>query len=215
MMQKKPFAYAVVVPLAFHAQLSSSQERPLEEVLVTGSYIRGSAIDAPSPVQVIDRSAIDAQGASTVWDVVKNLEVNQGSTTNENPSEENGTISGTSNVNLRNLGQNSTLTLLNGKRQVSAAALTQDGSEFVDLNAIPQVMIERLEVLTDGGSALYGSDAIAGVVNLILRTRFDGLELNVRHQRLDSGDHPGESTASALWGTSFNDDKTHLVLGGE
>ena len=138
-------------------------EVDVEEVIVTGSYIRGSPLDAPSPVTTVDRASIEAQGAAQIWDVIKNLEINSGSFTNEGAGEGQA-LSGTANVNLRNLGENSTLTLINGKRQVSAATVTRSGGEFVDINTIPLVMVERVEVLTDGGSALYGSDAVAGVV---------------------------------------------------
>ena len=166
------------ITLAVMAGLSlqvSAQDNPVEEVVVTGSYFRGSPLDAPSPVQVIDRSSIEAQGAAVIWDVIKNLEVNSGSITN--PGSDNGQVEGTANVNLRNLGENSTLTLINGKRMVPAAATTQSGGEFVDLNSIPLVVTDRVEVLTDGGSALYGADAVAGVVNIIMRNDFEGLEL--------------------------------------
>ncbi|PCJ58516.1 MAG: hypothetical protein COA65_07690, partial [Rhodospirillaceae bacterium] len=140
------------------------------------SYIRGSALDAPSPVQIIDKETMRAQGAANVWDVIKNLEINSGSTTGKGGPNEGGGIEGTANINLRNLGQNATLTLINGKRQVSAATTTRGGGEFVDINSIPTTMVERIEVLTDGGSALYGSDAIAGVVNIIMRTDFVGTD---------------------------------------
>ena len=114
-----------------------AQDEPLEEIIVTGSYIRGSSEDAASPVQVIQREDMDIQGAFTAEDVTKNLTINSGTTTNHNYDTENATISGKANVNLRGLGLNSTLVLLNGKRQVVAAAETQDGSEFVDINTIP------------------------------------------------------------------------------
>ncbi|ODT89911.1 TonB-dependent receptor [Phenylobacterium sp. SCN 70-31] len=199
------------LPTAAWAQAAPSE---VEELVVTGSLIAGTPADAPSPVTVIGREQIQAQGAATIWDVVKNLESNQGSTTNSNP-DENGTIEGTANINLRNLGQNSTLTLVNGKRQVVAAALTQDGSEFVDINALPAVMIERIEVLTDGGSAIYGSDAVAGVVNLIMRDRFDGLELSVGRHVMSSGSNPADTTFSAVAGRSLNAGRTRIVVGGE
>lgn len=186
-----------------------------DRVVVTGSFLGGSAEDAPSPVTVIDRASIEAEGAATVWDVVKNLEINQGSTSNSDTGAENGTIEGTANINLRNLGQNSTLTLINGKRQVVAAALTQDGSEFVDINAIPSVMVERLEVLQDGGSALYGSDAVAGVVNMIMRTNFVGFEVNFDYQWMEVEEKPTDMTISSVWGGEFNGGQTHLVLGAE
>ncbi|MDP2380123.1 MAG: TonB-dependent receptor plug domain-containing protein [Pseudohongiella sp.] len=186
----------------------------IEEVVVTGSYIRGSALDAPSPVTTVDRTSIEAQGAAQVWDVIKNLEINSGSFTNEGAGEGDA-LSGTANVNLRNLGENSTLTLVNGKRQVSAATTTRSGGEFVDINTIPLVMVERVEVLTDGGSALYGSDAVAGVVNVIMRTDFEGLEIYGDVQALESATSKQDQTVSAIWGWASDSGDTHFVMSAE
>ena len=97
---------------------ASAEERIIEEVLVTGSYIKGSPEDAPSPIQVISREDIDVQSAVTIDDITKNLTINSGTTTNTNFDSENDTITGKGNVNLRGLGLNSTLVLFNGKRQV-------------------------------------------------------------------------------------------------
>ena len=166
---RRAITLAVISGLSVTALSAAAQDEPVEEIVVTGSYFRGSPLDAPSPVQVIDRSSIEAQGAAVIWDVIKNLEVNSGSISNPG-SGDNTQVSGSANVNLRNLGENSTLTLINGKRMVPAAVTTRSGGEFVDLNSIPLVMTDRVEVLTDGGSALYGADAVAGVVNIIMRT---------------------------------------------
>jgi iron complex outermembrane recepter protein len=186
----------------------------IEEVVVTGSYIKGSAEDAASPVIVISREDIDVQSAATVDDITKNLTVNSGTTTNYNYDTENATIAGKANINLRGLGLNSTLVLFNGKRQVVAAAETQDGSEFVDVNTIPMVMLKRVEILKDGGSALYGSDAIAGVVNFILRDDYEGIQLAADMTSSDRADAE-DVTISGIWGASFNDGASHLVVGGE
>ncbi len=196
------------------ANAQQSAESKIEEVVVTGSYLRGSPIDGPSPVHVIDRSSIEYQGAGQLWDVVKNLEVNSGSITNPNSGEEE-MVQGVANVNLRNLGENSTLTLINGRRQVSAATTTRSGGEMVDLNAIPQVMVGRIEVLTDGGSALYGSDAVAGVVNLIMRTEFEGLELYGDVQNVEKAGDLYDNTVSGIWGWGSDDGDTHFVISGE
>ncbi len=186
----------------------------IEEVIVTGSYIRGTPLDAPSPVQIVDRSSIEAQGAAVIWDVIKNLEVNSGSFTNPGSGEASQT-EGTSQVNLRNLGENSTLTLINGKRVAPAAATTTSGGEFVDLNTIPLVMTERLEILTDGGSALYGADAVAGVVNIIMRTEFEGLELYGDVQAIDAAGDKFDATLSGIWGWASDNGDTHFVLSAE
>ncbi|TFH70845.1 hypothetical protein E3V39_14975 [Gammaproteobacteria bacterium LSUCC0112] len=197
---------------AFAQQANTDAD--IEEVIVTGSYLRGSPLDAPSPVTTVDRTSIEAQGAAQIWDVIKNLEINSGSFTNEG-SGEGGALSGTANVNLRNLGENSTLTLVNGKRQVSAATVTRSGGEFVDINTIPLVMVERVEVLTDGGSALYGSDAVAGVVNVIMRTDFEGLEIYGDVQALDAARGDQDQTASAIWGWASDSGNTHFVISAE
>src|SRR5690606_24986918 len=192
----------------------AQEAEDIEEVIVTGSYIRGSPLDAPSPVSVVDRTSIEAQGAAQVWDVIKNLEINSGSFTNEGAGE-GSALSGTANVNLRNLGENSTLTLVNGKRQVSAATTTRSGGEFVDINTIPMVMVDRVEVLTDGGSALYGSDAVAGVVNVIMRTDFEGLEVYGDVQALENSTNRQDRTGSAIWGWASDSGDTHFVISGE
>lgn len=113
---RRALTLAVISGLSIHALPAVAQDTPVEEVVVTGSYFRGSPLDAPSPVQVVDRSSIEAQGAAVIWDVIKNLEVNSGSISNPG-SGDNTQVSGSANVNLRNLGENSTLTLINGKRR--------------------------------------------------------------------------------------------------
>lgn len=193
---------------------AQDSEVDVEEVIVTGSYLRGSPLDAPSPVTTVDRASIEAQGAAQIWDVIKNLEINSGSFTNEGAGE-GGALSGTANVNLRNLGENSTLTLINGKRQVSAATVTRSGGEFVDINTIPLVMVERVEVLTDGGSALYGSDAVAGVVNVIMRTQFEGLEVYGDVQALETATSRQDKTGSVIYGWASDSGDTHFVISGE
>lgn len=210
--RRRAITLAVLAGISFPVVAQDDAE--IEEVLVTGSYIRGTPLDAPSPVQVVDRASIEAQGAAIIWDVIKNLEVNSGSITNPG-SGDNSQVEGTANVNLRNLGENSTLTLINGKRQVAAAANTRSGGEFVDLNAIPLVMTERVEVLTDGGSALYGADAVAGVVNIIMRTDFEGLEVYGDLQGVEAAGSQYDATVSAIWGWGSDDGNTHVVLSAE
>ncbi len=209
---------AAMATVPLHAQDATQAASEIEEVVITGSYLRGSPLDAPSPVQTVDRSSIEAQGASQIWDVIKNLEINSGSISNEGADGSNaalGNLSGTANINLRNLGENSTLTLVNGKRQVAAATTTPSGGEFVDINTIPLVMVERIEVLTDGGSALYGSDAVAGAVNIIMRTDFEGLEVYGDVQNIESAGSRFDKTGSVIWGWASDSGNSNLVLAGE
>ncbi|MCW8193763.1 TonB-dependent receptor [Proteobacteria bacterium 005FR1] len=210
----KPIALAILLAaygVSAVAQENTQGDAAIEEILVTGSYIKGSPTDAPSPVQSIDRSSIEQSGAALITDVIKDLEVNSGSIDNPGsggPSQ----TAGTASINLRNLGENSTLTLINGRRQVAAAAQTGSGQEFVDINAIPMVMTDRIEVLTDGGSALYGSDAVAGVVNIIMRTDFEGLEIFGEAQTIEEASGAYDTTLSGIWGWASDDGNTNLVL---
>ena len=213
--KKQGLALAIMLAGAGTSFQTLAQDQGVEEIVVTGSFIRGTPEDAPSPVTVIDRDSIQEQGASQIWDLIRNLEVNQGSDTSVAGSNDASQLSGTASVNLRNLGGNSTLTLINGKRFTPAAVVTSSGQEFVDLNSIPLVMTERVEVLTDGGSALYGSDAVAGVVNVIMRTDFEGLELFADTQGIEESGGTYEQTFSAIWGTSFNEGDTRLVISAE
>ncbi|MXZ33437.1 MAG: TonB-dependent receptor plug domain-containing protein, partial [Gammaproteobacteria bacterium] len=210
---RKAITLAVLAGLSMPV-LAQDDEDAIEEVVVTGSFIRGTPLDAPSPVQLIDRDSIEAQGAAIVWDVIKNLEVNSGSFTNQGSGERSQT-EGTAVVNLRNLGENSTLTLINGKRMAPHAGETVTGGEFVNINAIPIVMTDRIEVLTDGGSALYGADAVAGVVNIIMRTDFEGFELYGDIQGVEAAGDAFDQTASAIWGWASDDGDTHFVISAE
>ena len=209
---RKAITLAVLAGLSM--PVAAQEDDAIEEVVVTGSFIRGTPLDAPSPVQLIDRDSIEAQGAAVVWDVVKNLEVNSGSFTNQGSGERSQT-EGTAVINLRNLGENSTLTLINGKRMAPHAGETTTGGEFVNINAIPTVMVDRLEVLTDGGSALYGADAVAGVVNVIMRTDFEGIELYGDIQGVEAAGDAFDQTASAIWGWASDDGDTHFVISAE
>ena len=158
-----------------------AQDDELEEVLVTGSYVARQA-DRPQPITILDSVSIDNEQRLTVGEIFRDLNVTQGNFNGMNAFGENAT-SPASAVNLRGLGPRATLTLLNGHRQ------TIDGSQqsaWVDINSLtPSIMIDRVEVLTDGASALYGSDAVAGVVNLITRNDFEGVEIDYSSSQVD------------------------------
>ena len=183
-----------VMPLALAISAASAQAAPaqeqVEEVVVTGSYIKREAADSPNPLSVIDRATIDQLGAVTVSDVVNNMTFNSGSIGSTNAFSGGDNSTGNTSVNLRNLGLGSTLVLINGKRSV-ATNNDNSGNNYVDLGGIvPNIALERVEVVKDGSSALYGSDAVAGVVNFITRENFTGFEAQVDYQQDDeSGEH--------------------------
>jgi iron complex outermembrane receptor protein len=181
----------------------------VEEVVVTGSYIKGSATDGASPVEVISKDTIELLGATTVADITRNLTVSSGAENNAD-SFTSGSTQGTSNVNLRGLGLSSTLVLIDGRRNTVAANTANDGSVFVDTNSIPVFALERVEVLKEGAASVYGSDAVAGVVNYILRRDFTGVEVNVSQQKADLSDQT-DDRFSVMWGAEMDD--TNIVVG--
>ncbi len=153
----------------------------LAEVVVTGSLLRGVA-DGPSPVVVITRDDIDRQGRATVAQALAALPQNFSGTANEGSLNNGGDRSGTNGyyangVNLRGLGSDATLVLVNGRRVAGTGAK----GDFADVSSIPTSVVRRIDVLLDGASALYGADAVGGVVNIILEDAFDGAETRLRY----------------------------------
>ena len=152
----------------------------LDRIEVTGSRIKRTDVETSQPILSLSREDIQAQGLTSVGDVIQNITAN-GSTLN---TTMNNGGNGETQVTLRNLGSNRTLVLVNGRRWVGGTGL----GGAVDLNTIPTAAVERIEVLKDGASTIYGSDAIAGVVNVILRQNFDGAEANAYIGQYDKGD---------------------------
>lgn len=153
---------------------TSPASTPPIEIVVTGTNVRGVDINAMTPVQVLDQSTIAATGAQQVSDLLNYIPSNTG-TALEN---EGNSLAGTAQFSLRGLGYSSTLTLLNGRRAGVSPLSDKSGADFLDINQFPLAMIQRVEILKDGASAIYGSEAVAGVVNIITRRGFDGLELS-------------------------------------
>jgi iron complex outermembrane receptor protein len=179
-------------------QPAAVPEAQLQTVVVTGSMIKRADFDTPSPLQVIDAAELKETGYTSISDVLRGLSANgQGTLTQTNPFSFAGGASG---VALRGLTVGATLTLIDGERMV-AYPLTDDGQRsFVDVSSIPFSVVERVEVLKDGASAEYGSDAIAGVVNVILKKSFTGLEVNAEGGQ--SGKHDGATEhLNAIAGT--------------
>jgi outer membrane receptor protein involved in Fe transport len=188
---------------------ASAGNQPLEEIVVTGSYIgRPTQADSPAPLRVITQGDIGALGVNELSDVIERLTINTGSQNNPDAFTQNYTT-GTSNINLRGLGVSSTLVMINGRRQTQSAAATDRGENFVDTSSLPpMIAFDRIETLKDGATALYGSEAVAGVVNFITRSEFVGFDLQVDFQTVDA--YPQEdSQISGLWG--IGDDATHFL----
>jgi outer membrane receptor protein involved in Fe transport len=181
----------------------------MEEVVVTGSYIRRpTQADSPAPLSVSTQDDLDALGVNEVSDVIERLTLNTGSQNNPDAFTQNFTT-GTSNINLRGLGVSSTLVMINGRRQTQSAAATDRGENFVDTSSLPpMIAFDRIETLKDGATALYGSEAVAGVVNFITRSNFEGFDLQLNMQTVD--EHPqDDSQISGIYGVGNG--TTHLL----
>ena len=195
-----------VIALPLFAITLVAQE--VEEVVVTGSYIKSSPTDGASPVEIIGRDEIDNLNATTIADITANIAVNSGSENNSDSFTQ-GSTQGTSNINIRGLGLSSTLVLIDGKRQTLYSSSANDGSVFVNTSAIPVIALDRVEVLKEGAASVYGSDAVAGVVNYILRKDFTGLEIEVSSQEADIGGQT-DDRLGAIWG--FEGEAGNFVL---
>lgn len=182
------------------------EELRIEEIVVTGTNIRGIAPDS-SPTRSFDHDDIELTGAATAQDFIQTLPQNFGGSSNPDivggglPSGEGvgfNTSFGAS-ANLRGLGQGSTLVLLNGRRVAPSSAV----GDFVDISMIPVAAIDRVDVLLDGASSIYGADAVAGVVNFVLRDDYDGVEGSVRYGTATEGDLD-EYKVSGLAGNTWS-----------
>jgi len=171
----------------------------IEEVIVTGSYIKGTPIDSESPVTVLKREELAKQGAPSIVEMVRRLSASSGTDGESNQFQSNAS-EGVASVNIRGLGAARTLVLINGKRQTPISARLP-GGRFVDINGIPKLAVQRVEVLKEGAAATYGSDAIAGVVNFLTRKNFEGLEFSASHQEIDNSD--GNQDFGAIFGKDF------------
>ena len=169
------------------AAVAQQDPQELQRVTVTGSNIKRTDAETASPVQTITRQDIEKSGKTTIADVILGLNAsNNGSVP---LSFGNGFAAGASGVSLRGLGPNSTLVLLNGRR-MAPYGLADDGQRnFVDLSTIPLEAVDRIDIVKDGASAIYGSDAIAGVVNIITRSDFKGFIANISYGETRYGDN--------------------------
>ena len=197
-------AAAIMIP----AMPAFAQEdaQLVEEVVVTGSRIKRTNFEEAAQVVVMDRQHIEATGSLMVADVLRSSALNSlgsFSETSGSSAQSNATI------DLRGLGDSRTLVMVNGRRLPGSPNL---GAATVNLNMIPMAAVERIETLADGASAVYGSDAVAGAVNLIMRDKFDGLEFNVRHGERSEDDGIEESFSLI---TGVSSDRGNITIAAE
>ena len=189
-------ALAPAVPALAQEAQAPTTEAPttLDRITVTGSNIPRTNTETPSPVQVVTRQEIDRTGKTNIAEFLQTLTADGAGSVPR--SFGNGFAGGGTGISLRGLGAGSTLVLLNGRR-MATYGLADDGQKvFTDLSTIPLDAVERIDVLKDGASAIYGSDAIAGVVNIILRSEFNGAILRGSYGLSDDSD--GDQTKATL-----------------
>lgn len=186
----------------------SSEARQESDIIVTGSRVARDGFDAPTPTTVVTSEAIETRGLSNVGDYLNEIPSFRPSVSNQTNTQASN-LSGATFADLRALGNIRTLTLVDGRRHVPTAATGQ-----IDLNLIPTVMIDRVDVVTGGASAAYGSDAISGVVNVVLKREIDGLRGDFSLGVAEAGDN-FERRASLVWGTKFAEGRGNFIIGGE
>ncbi len=214
---------AIAAALAFNLSLAPTQvalaqeAEVLEEVVVTGSRIRRNPLNEGAAIMELGNQQLVDSGQTNLGDALQQLPIS-GSAINSNfntpgnsgfPQDGSGIGAGAVQLSVRNLGSKRTLILVDGKRWVAGASASGVPS-VVDLNTIPDNVIERIEVLQDGASAIYGSDAIGGVVNIITKQDFQGFRMDAQAGSYLSHNDGESNEISALWGAG--NDTTHLVL---
>ncbi len=190
-----------------------AQDSSVQRVEITGSAIKRTSAEGPAPVEVITRAEIARTGAASVNELIRaipSIDVfDQGELASNSPSG-----SGTANVGLRGLSNSETLVLLNGRRlPVNALYDSSGAGAAVDINMIPVSAIERIEVLKDGGSAIYGADAVAGVINIITKTNYTGAEGTLGYGQASRGDAK-EKRANLVGGFGDLDKDRFNILAG-
>lgn len=194
--------------LAAHSAAAQEEKMELEEIIVTGTRVARTGFTAPTPTTVVDVEELARAGTGNIAAALNQLPAFRATFT---PASR---VLGTANVggsfmDLRGLGTNRTLVLVNGRRHVAASASGQ-----VDLNMIPQALVKRVDVVTGGASAAWGSDAVSGVVNIVLDDTFEGAKASIQTGISDEGDSE-ETVAAAAFGTSFAEGRGHVTLSGE
>ena len=207
-------ALLVVVGLGHPADVSaqrtdgSGNENVVEEIVVTGSRIPRAGFETLQPATVLDRDALDARGS---LDIARNLNEQAGFVLPVSPIGNQGETVGQNVVDFLGLGVARTLTLVNGHRFPAYDAFDL----AVDLNSIPETLVERVETIAIGGAPIYGSDAIAGTVNIILRDDFEGFELSGSVGTSPEYSDAGETRLTGTWGSNFGGGRGNIAISGQ
>jgi len=205
---------AVAAAPAFAQEAPAGQDpdaTEVEEIVVTGSRIRRDPATAPTPLIQVQREQLLETGLATVVDYLATIPALSNSLVPSDTTGSNLNDGGLEFANLRSLGSGRTLTLVDGRRHVGSQA----GVLAVDVSVIPRLLIENIEIITGGGSSVYGADAVSGVVNYILRRDFEGVEIDANYGQLVQGGSADSRRISALVGVNLLDDRLNLYAHAE
>ena len=195
----KFFVLCAFAAFGWQGAFAASSDPIIEEIIVTGSYLKRDASNSPSPLSVVTAADIEDLGASDIAEVIQAMPWSSGSQTRASTFQGEG-ANGRNTINLRNLGHGATLPLVNGKRAVSTW-YNGRGNASVNINGlIPNIALERIEIVKDGASALYGSDAVAGVVNFITKDSFEGMDFSYQFTTDDETGKGDTSSVGIIWG---------------
>ena len=196
------------------AEEATAEQEKIEKIQVTGSRLKGVDMEGANPVQIFSRDDLANRGYDTVSSFLRDLpQASSAGTFTENGGVggADGAPAGSSGVSLRGLGSSSTLVLVNGRR-VAVDSFTNGFDSFVNVNSIPMSALERVEILTDGASSVYGSDAIAGVINFILRKDVEGHEISVSYGDDTASSDFGRTNLTYVGGFNTTNSNTTLVV---
>ena len=198
---------AMVSVPAFAQEAGAADEQPGELIVVTGSRIASATVESAAPLQIVTAESIDDAGVTNVQELLLENPVfgTPGLSRTNSAFLTSGT--GVATVDLRDLGSDRTLVLVNGRRVVSSLA----GSATVDLNVIPTQFVDRIDILTGGASSLYGSDAVAGVVNFVYKKNFEGIEANAQYGITERGDD-ARYQMNVTTGANFADGAGNIMV---
>lgn len=189
------------------AETTDAAEEPGNLIIVTGSRIASPTVESPAPLQIIDSAAIDDSGITNIQELLLENPVFGTPALSRTNSAFLTSGTGVATVDLRDIGSDRTLVLVNGRRVVAGLP----GSSTVDLNMIPVQFLEQIDILTGGASSLYGSDAVAGVVNFVYKRDFEGIEANAQYGITEKGDDP-RYQANLTVGTNTGDGRGNIMV---
>ena len=216
MFKLNPMSAAALAYLAVFALPALSQEQPaqqLERVSVTGSAIKRTNAEGPAPVEILTRKQIEKTGATSINELLRSIPsidiFDQGELASNSPSG-----SGTANIRMRGLSSSEVLVLVNGRRAPVSALYDSSGAGAAfDINTLPIGAIERIEILKDGGSAIYGADAVAGVVNFITKTDYQGIEATASYGQSSRNDGKEKRVGLAAGFGDLTKDRFNVLFG--